>query len=189
MFVRLSQWSALALTSLLALVACSANGVPTIPGASGLGEPASVASQSAWAVRAANPNVQANAACPERFDACYTVSKAHGLILWWCYGPKNDPCSKSNVTRWHHKAIKWSSVFCKAKGATCPKPIAQMTAKWTGPFKCKGSGYSCKGTYEFDTITPGSGLHKTSKYIYKQDVRICVGSSCQYSLIGLNVGS
>lgn len=189
MLVRLSQWSALALTSILVLAACSANNGPTVPGGSGLGEPDSIGQQSAWGVRAANPSLRPNVKCPKRFTSCYTVSEAKGLILWWCYGPKSDPCSKSNVKVWDHKAITWSGVVCKAKGATCPGPIAQMSAKWTGPFKCKGSAYTCKGTYEFDTITPGSGLQESHKYLYKQDTRICAGTSCQDSLIGLNVGS
>jgi hypothetical protein len=184
-----SRWAALALTSILVLAACGANNGPTIPEGSALDESASIGRQSAWGVRAANPSARPNVKCPKRFSTCYTVSEANGLKVPWCYGPKSDPCSKSNVKVWDHKAITWSGVVCLAKGNTCPEPIAQMTAKWTGPFKCKGSAYTCKGTYEVDTITPGPGLHETAQYLYKQDARVCVGSSCEDLLIGLNVGS
>jgi hypothetical protein len=189
MLVRFSQWSALALISILALAACSANNGPAIPGGSGLGDAASIGQQSAWSVRAVNPSARPNTNCPKRFDACYTVNPSGGLILWWCYGPKSDPCSKSNVKEYKHQAITWSGDVCRAKGATCTGTIPQMSAKWTGAYKCKRSAYDCKGTYELDTITPGSGLSDTNKYIYKQAARICVGSNCQISLIGLNVGS
>ena len=50
----------------------------------------------------------------------------------WCYGPSSDPCSKSNAGNY-----TWSGIVCDAKGKTCKKPIKQLTAKWTGPFKCR----------------------------------------------------
>src|SRR5579883_2214809 len=95
------------------------------------------------------------------------------LVLW---------CAKSDAGK-----VKWSGVVCLAKGPTCKGPIKVLTAKWSGPFKCKASD-KCKGTFELDTIKPGPGLKETSKYLYKQDIHICKGASCQDAYIGLDVG-
>ena len=127
-------------------------------------------------------NAQPNVSCPSKFYACVTVSQKHGLELYWCYGPKSDPCSNSNAGR-----PKWSGIVCTAAGTTCKAPIKQLTAKWSGPFRC-GSKVNCNGTYELDKLTPGPGLKQTKQYAYKQDVHICVGKKCQIDLIGLNVG-
>jgi hypothetical protein len=74
-----------------------------------------------------------------------------------------------------------------AKGATCKKPIKQLTAAWSGPFKCKAKD-KCTGTYELDTISPGPGLKQTKSYLYKQDIHICASASCEDAYVGLNVG-
>ena len=68
------------------------------------------------------------------------------------------------------------------KGITCKKPIKQLTAKWTDPFKCK-----MQGTYELDTIKPGTGLKETSSYLYKPNIHICA-APCENVYVGLNVG-
>ncbi len=181
MILRLSRWFALALTSALVLSACAAKTGPTMPNAPGFSESASVGHQSAWDMRVANPSAQPNATCPKRFaGGCHTVSKANGLELGWCYGPKADPCGKSNAG-----TVKWSGPVCLAKGKAC-RAIKQMTAKWTGPYKCTKK-IGCKGTWELDTITPGSGLQETSKYLYRQEIKSCA-ASCIVKYIGLNVG-
>ena len=101
----------------------------------------------------------------------------------WCYGPSSSQCSETNM-------VTWSGVVCDAKGKTCKKPIKQLTAAWTGPFKCKKKDKcASKGYYELDTLTPGPGLKVTTKYVYKQDIHYCVSSaSCGDVYIGLNVG-
>ena len=120
--------------------------------------------------------------CPKRFLDCDTVSAKHGALLIWCYGPSSDPCSDSDAGD-----VTWSGVVCLAKGATCKKPIKQLTAAWSGPFKCKAKD-KCTGTYELDTITPGPGLKQTKSYLYKQDIHICASASCEDAYVGLNVG-
>jgi hypothetical protein len=65
-----------------------------------------------------------------------------------------------------------------------------MTAAWTGPFVCVPSvcGSGVSGTYEVDAITPGEGLKKTKRYVYKQDIQYCASSGCEDATIGLKVG-
>lgn len=179
---RLSQWSALALASMLALSACAGTTGPTMPSAPGFNQSASVVAQSAGEPHVANASVQPNVTCPKRYLDCDSVSKTKGAELIWCYGPTSDPCGKSDAGK-----VKWSGVVCLAKGATCKGPIKQLTAKWSGPFKCKSQD-KCKGTFELDTIKPGPGLKETSKYLYKQDIHLCLGSSCEDAYVGLNVG-
>jgi hypothetical protein len=182
MIRRLGPWFALTLTSALVLSACAAKTGPTIPNAPGLSDSASGGLQSGWDVRIMNPSALPNATCSSRFTGgCFTVSKSKGLEIGWCFGPKMNPCSKSDAG-----SVKWSGVVCKAKGKSCPGPIKQMKAKWTGPFKCTAKLH-CKGTWELDTITPGSGLKETSTYAYKQTIKSCA-SPCIVKYIGLDVG-
>jgi hypothetical protein len=182
MIVRFSRWFALALTSALVLSACAAKTGSTIPSVPGFGQSASVGHPGTLDIRVLNPSAQPNVACPKRFAGdCHTVSKANGLELGWCYGPKADPCSKSNAGE-----VKWSGLICLAAGKTCHGAVKVMTGKFTGPFKCTKS-LGCKGTWELDTITPGSGLQETTKYLYKQSVKSCA-TSCITKYVGLNVG-
>jgi hypothetical protein len=122
------------------------------------------------------------AACAKKYLGCYTVSRKHGLVIDWCDGPTSDPCVDT-------KNYTWSGDVCKSNAETC-NPIEQMTAKWTGPFKCttkiKVCGDSTKGTYEADTISIGKNPPKPTKsYAYKQEI-ILSGSSAGY--VGFNVG-
>jgi hypothetical protein len=182
MIIRLSRWSALTLMSAITLSACAGIG-STVPAAGGLGQSESAASQSRWEPQLSkDTNAQPNVTCPKRYFACVTVSKSKAIGLVWCYGPASDPCSKSDAGK-----VKWSGVVCLAKGPTCKGPIKQLTAKWSGPFKCT-KNQKCRGTYELDTIRPGPGLKETSRYLYKQVVSICKGASCASRTLGFNVG-
>jgi hypothetical protein len=183
MILRLSRWPALALTSALALSACAGAGGPAVPSQPGFSQAASVARHSVWAPSIANPVLELAQKCPERFTHCITVPRTKSVELIWCYGPESDPCGDSDAGK-----AKWSGVVCLAKGATCKGPIKLLTAKWSGPFKCKSS--ECTGTYELDTITPGAGLKETKTYLYKQDIHLCPksGGSCEDEYIGINVG-
>jgi hypothetical protein len=170
MLPRLGQSSALALISALALSACAGGVAPTLPNTAGVSQSAAM-------------SVGAGALCPARFVACVTVSQKNGAEFIWCYGPSTNPCNKSEAGK-----VKWSGVVCLAKGLTCKNAIKQLTAKWTGPFKCKAKD-KCTGTFELDTIKPGAGLKQIKKYYYKQDIHICSGASCEDEYIGINVGS
>ncbi len=181
MMPRLSRWHTLAtLTMTVVLSACAGGAVPTTP-LSASGQTAA-GFQGADRAQVANPALEPDTTCPQRFLDCATVSKTKGAEIIWCYGPQSDPCSDSNAGK-----VKWSGVVCLAKGPTCKGPIKVLTAKWSGPFKCKASD-KCKGTFELDTIKPGPGLKQTSKYLYKQDIHICKGASCEDAYIGLDVG-
>jgi hypothetical protein len=187
MIPRLSRW--LALASGLALSACAANTVQTMPSAQGLAESASAGYQSVADLRVLNANMQPNVTCPKRFSGgCYTVSKSKSVELGWCYGKKGNECEPSNAGD-----AKWSGLICLAKGKGCPGPIKELTAKWTGPFSCSTYHLKCKGTFELDTITPGPGLSETKQFLYKQVVRAC-GSlnggtpTCSVKVVGMNVG-
>jgi hypothetical protein len=180
MISRLSRLAAPAvLTS--ALVALSACGGSTVPSTSGSSQGAAVRGANVALEQAAIMNAHPNATCAKKYVDCETVSKSKGLGLLWCYGPKSDPCSKSDAGK-----VKWTGVVCLAAGETCKNPIKQLTGKMTGPYKCKPSD-DCHGTWELDTISPGPGLKETKQYIYKQDVRAC-RTPCLSSLVGLNVG-
>jgi hypothetical protein len=183
MISRLSRLAAPAiLTS--ALVALSACGGSTVPSTPSSAQNAAVGRTGVALEQAAIINVQPNGTCPKNlkhFNSCYQVSKSKGLELGWCYGPKYDPCSKSDVGK-----VKWTGVVCLVAGKTCPKPIKELTGKMTGPFKCSKK-IGCDGTWDLDTITPGAGLKETKQYLYKQDVRSC-RTPCDNSLVGLNVG-
>ncbi|HEY2475960.1 MAG TPA: hypothetical protein VGI19_14315 [Candidatus Cybelea sp.] len=123
------------------------------------------------------------ASCPtSKFLQCFTVSLKSGLVVDWCDGTKKSPCADT-------KKFMWSGDVCLTKAKTC-NPIKQMTAAWTGPFKCKASIKVCnggtKGDYEVDTISIGkTPPKKTSKYIYKQAIDL---NSSLAAYIGLNVG-
>jgi hypothetical protein len=181
MIPRLIRWTAPAtLTSaMLALTACAGGNWSAVPSAQGSSQIASVGvNQAHIAILNAQPNVT----CPKQYLDCDTVSQKHGALLIWCYGPSSDPCSDSDAGE-----VTWSGVVCLAKGGTCKKPIKQLTAAWSGPFKCKAKD-KCKGTYELDTISPGPGLKQTKSYLYKQDIHICASASCEDAYVGLNVG-
>lgn len=180
MISRLSRLAAPAIitSAFVILSACGGSTVPSMPGSN---QSAAIGSESVALEQAAMIIAQPNATCPKRFVACGTVSVKNGLEAIWCYGPKNDPCSKSDVGK-----VKWTGVVCLAAGKTCAKPIKLLTGKMTGPYKCKPSD-NCHGTWELDTITPGPGLKETKQYLYKQDVRAC-RTPCLISLVGLNVG-
>lgn len=125
--------------------------------------------------------IQPNAtSCPAKFTAgCYTFSLSKGLKIGWCYGPSSDRCGNT-------KDYKWSGNVCLAKAKRC-KPIAQLRAKWTGPFKCTKKICTSRGFYELDTISKGSPAPKvTQQYVYKQNIHIC-GASCVNYYIGINV--
>ncbi len=172
-----------ALTSaILSLTACSGGNLSAVPNAQGSSQVASAGGQNFDRPQIAILNAQPDVTCPTKYLTCDTVSAKNGLLLIWCYGPSSDPCGNSNAGK-----VSWSGYVCLAKGKTCKKPISQMTAAWTGPFKCKSKD-KCKGTFELDTITPGHGLKQVKGYAYKQDIHICAGASCEDAYIGLNVG-
>ncbi|MBV9234041.1 MAG: hypothetical protein JO030_08370, partial [Candidatus Eremiobacteraeota bacterium] len=120
-----------------------------------------------------------DATCPKQFTAgCFTYSLSKGLKISWCYGPNSDPCSTT-------QNYKWSGDVCLATSKDCD-PIEQLTATWSGPFKCKPKVCTSKGKYELDTITAGKTPPKpTNKYIYKQEIDICA-KSCSTYYIGIN---
>jgi hypothetical protein len=163
------------------LAACAGGSVPTTPNVQGVNQ--AVSTGASFGTPAIAPlNAQPTASCPSQFTAgCTTVSQKNGAVLRWCIGKGSNPCSKSQAAKY-----SWSGVVCDAKGKTCKKPIKQLTAKWSGPFKCKKKD-NCKGTYELDTLTPGPGLKATKKYVYKQDVHICAGKNCKDYYLGINV--
>ena len=122
------------------------------------------------------------AVCPGKYLECYTVSRKHGLVIDWCANATSEPCAKTN-------AYTWSGNVCKANAQTC-NPIEQMTATWTGPFKCKTKIKVCdgstQGTYEIDTISIGKTPPKlTKRYLYKQEILLS-GDFAAY--VGFNVG-
>lgn len=163
------------------LAACSGANLSAVPNAQGLQAASAGATnldQPHVAISGARPDVT----CPARYLDCGTVSLKHGALFIWCWGPSSNPCSKSDAGK-----VTWSGVVCKAKGKTCKGPITQLTAAWSGPFKCKSKD-KCKGTFELDTLTPGHGLKQTKYYTYKQDIHVCSGASCQDVYVGLNVG-
>lgn len=169
------------LASLFALSACSAGTgqpVPLTPTQSATAYSQFFAGQEGLTVLGARQNT---GSCPAKFTAgCYTFSLSKGLKIALCYGPSSDRCSTT-------KDFRWSGNVCLAKARRC-KPIAQLKAKWTGPFKCTRKTCDSKGFYELDTITKGSNPPKlTQQYVYKQQVHIC-GSTCVNYYIGINVG-
>lgn len=166
--------------TLFALSACSAGSgqpVPLTPTQSAAAYSQFFAGQEGLTALGA---VQNTGSCPAKFNAgCYTFSLSKGLKIGWCYGPSSDRCGNT-------KDYKWSGNVCLAKARRC-KPIAQLKAKWTGPFKCTKKICTSKGFYELDTITKGSKPPKvTQQYVYKQQIRIC-GSKCVTYYIGINV--
>ena len=184
MIFRCSRWAvpATLAAAAFALSACAGGSLSTAPSLPGFNQTAPAGADSAALSRIAILNPQPNVTCPKKYDACLTVSKKNGLAMGWCYGPVRKPCAHSNAGK-----AKWSGVVCKVKDKTCKKPVKELTAKWSGPFKCKHSD-KCKGTYELDTFTPGPGLKVTKKYIYKQDIHACVGAKCEVLPIGINIG-
>jgi hypothetical protein len=184
MELHLSRLSALVLTSALALSGCAGNAGPTTPSAANFSRSAA-GPTSAWSAHIANSS-PLTATCPKRFYACVTIPKSKESGLVWCYGPESDPCGNSDAGK-----AKWSGVVCLAAGNGCKGPIKQLTAKWSGPFKCKTSD-DCDGTYELDALTPHSGIKVSGKYIYKQNVHICPkanGNACTIENVGIAVES
>jgi hypothetical protein len=180
MIPRLGWWTALAALTpaMLVLSSCAGGNWSTLPNSPGVSQVASVGAISVEQPHIAVQNGQSNVTCPKRYLACVTVSQSTGAQIIFCYGP----CTKSRAGD-----VTWSGIVCGAKGATCKKPIKQLTGTWTGPFKCRPKD-QCKGTFELDTITPGPGLEQTKAYKYKQDSHICLGSKCADAYLGLNVG-
>ncbi len=167
------------LIAALMLCACARGDLSTVPSVQGVNQAAPVGADSAAAPSITHRNARPNVDCPTRFYDCTTVSLKNGAVIMWCSGTRKKPCKNTN------KYI-WSGIVCLAKGATCKKPIKQLTAKWSGPFTCKPKD-KCKGTYVVDTLTPGPGLKVTKKYIYKQEIRMCAGSACTHDYSGINV--
>ncbi len=183
MTARCNRWAlqATLMAAALALSAC-AGGLSTTPNVQefnqGPSRGADDDARQGMATLDARPNVK----CPKKYLTCYTASKKTGLAIAWCYGATSNPCVRS-----HADKASWSGIVCTAKGLICKKPIKQLTAKWSGPFKCKKKD-QCRGTYELDTLVPGPGLKRTKNYVYKQDIQACSGRKCQDVYIGLNVG-
>lgn len=172
-------------TAAFALSACAGGNLSTAPSVQGFDQSAPVGGDNVAPSGIAILNAQPNVTCPKKYTLCVTVSKKKGLAQSWCYGPAGfagHPCEHSDAGK-----AKWSGVVCKAKSKTCKKPIKELTATWSGPFKCKGND-GCKGTYEVDTFNPGPGLKVTNKYIYKQYIHACVGTKCKVLRIGINIG-
>jgi hypothetical protein len=179
---RLSRWAAPATLTLaaFALSAC-AGGMSTTPNAQGSNQSASTGAPDAERPQIANSIVSLRRSCPGQYVDCFTVSKSKGAKIIWCLGAASDPCGNSDAG-----SAKWSGKACLAKTPTCKKAIKQLTAKWSGPFKCKAKD-KCMGTYELDTLRPGPGLKVTKQYLYKQDIHLCASGSCADYYIGLNV--
>ncbi len=181
---RCSRWAGpvLAMVAAFALSACGGGNVSTTPSVQSFNQSAGIGADNLTRPSVTTLNVQPNVKCPKKYlTGCDTVSKKKGLVIHVVLGTKKHPCADTNK-------VTWSGVVCDAKGKTCKKPIKQMTAAWSGPFKCKKKDMcGSKGYFELDTITPGKGLKPTKKYVYKQDIHYCAGSSCGDVYIGLNV--
>jgi hypothetical protein len=181
---RLSRWAAPASLTLaaFALSACAGGNLAATPSAQGFNQSASAGAPNAERPQIANSIVSLTASCPSEFFDCITVSKSKGAQIIWCYGPSSNPCGDSDAGK-----AKWSGKVCLTKTPTCKRAIKVLTAKWTGPFKCKTKD-KCKGTFELDTLIPHAGLKVTQQYIYKQDIHVCVkGGSCEDVYVGINV--
>jgi hypothetical protein len=167
------------------LAACSSsNGLP--PGGQAFGQmPSAVQHIRGAQLTSMGSNVQPAATCSTKYLGCYTVSLSKGLDIDWCYGPKKDPCEDTTD-------YTWSGNVCTAKSKKCGA-IEQMTAAWSGPYKCTKKIAGChkkKGDWEEDKISIGkTPPKKTTQYAYKQEIKVCAGSSCGTYYIGLNVGS
>ncbi len=168
--------------AVFALTACAGSSGSPVPVAPNQISPAGFHDSGAQLRSAATSKGALPAACAKKYLACYTVSRKKGLVIDWCDGPTSSPCADtSNYT--------WSGNVCKANSQTCD-PIEQMTADWTGPFKCKDKikvcGGSTSGTYVVDTIVIGKTPPKpTKQYLYKQEILLS-GSLAAY--VGFNVG-
>jgi hypothetical protein len=165
-------------TAVMALTACAGSSGPSVPLAPNQIPPAGFQESGARLHSDAVPA----ATCPKHYIDCITVSLKHGAIDDWCYGKASFQCGETNK-------YKWSGAVCLASAKTC-KPIKQMTAKWTGPFRCRTKigvcGGSTKGSYEVDTISIGNPPPKQTKlYLYKQAI-ILSGALGGY--LGINVG-
>lgn len=184
MTARCDRWAmqAILIAAAFALSACAGGGLSTTPSTQGSSQAPSGGADNGARLDIAAPYAYPNVKCPKKYLTCYTASKKTGLAIAWCYGAASNPCVRS-----HADKASWSGIVCTAKGQTCKKPIKQLTAKWSGPFKCRKKD-QCRGTYELDTLAPGPGLKRTITYVYKQDIHACVGKNCQDVYIGLNVG-
>jgi hypothetical protein len=138
-------------------------------------------------------SVRPNVTCPTEFIACFTVSAASGAVINWCYGPSSSPCSQTNT-------VLWSGIVCAegtdggaaCGGTTDPDKTEEMHSKWTGPFACNSTVCGTNpGTYEVDTIKTEAGVKQNTKYVYEENIHICLVSnptSCSDYEVGLNVG-
>jgi hypothetical protein len=167
------------MSGLFAITACAGGDWPSPPAAGG-----QVGAQVVGQVTALNYYRSNQAQClAKKFPTgCYTVSLKSGLKVAWCDGPASDRCL-------YTVNYKWRGNVCRSNAEVC-NPIKQMTTAWKGPYECVPSvcGSGVGGAYELDTITPGEGLKQTKRYVYKQDIQYCAGSSCEDATIGLNVG-
>lgn len=179
LFQRLWAGPVALIVATSALSACGGGSLPTTPSMQGFSQPASAGADRSFRSSITIVRGEPNVNCPSRFYDCTTVSQKNGAVIIWCYGTRRQPCRDTD-------AYTWSGIVCTAAGATCKKPIKQLTAKWSGPFKCRPKD-RCKGTYVLDTLKPGPGLKVTKKYIYKQDVRMCAGRVCTNDYSGINV--
>lgn len=173
------RWSAPAVivSAAFLLSACAGGTAPSLPAASSSG---TAPFDGARAEGVTAFGARTDTTCPKKFTAgCFTFSLSKGLKITWCYGPSSDPCKTT-------QDYKWSGDVCLAGARKC-SPIPQMTATWTGPFKCTKKACQSPGKYELDTITKGKKPPKpTTKYLYKQQVNVCKGSCAKY-YIGINV--
>jgi hypothetical protein len=168
--------------AVFALTACSGSTGSPVPLAPNQVSPTGFHSSGAQLRATSNSKGVLPAACSKKYLDCYTVSLKHGLVIDWCDGPSSYSCEDT-------KNYTWGGSVCKSTAKTC-NPIEQMTAKWTGPFKCKAKIKVCagstKGTYVLDTISIGKTPPKQTKaYLYKQEI-ILSGSAAAY--VGFNVG-
>lgn len=179
--INVSRWalSALLTAGTLLCSACAGGSSPSLPFTANQGS--SVFNTLGGGKGVTALGARTDITCPKQYtEGCYTFSLSKGLNIAWCYGTTKDTCKDT-------KESKWSGDVCLAKTKKCG-PIEELTAKWTGPFKCKEKICKSKGYYELDTISKGKKPPKiTSKYLYKQEITLCLGTSCAHYYIGLNV--
>ncbi len=113
------------LIAALMLCACARSDLSTMPSVQGVNQAAPVGADRTAAPSMTLLNARPNEDCPTRFYDCTTVSQKNGAVIRWCSGTSKKPCKTTN------KYI-WSGIVCLTKGATCKKPVKQLTAKMVG---------------------------------------------------------